>query len=369
MAQEGTLTVDVVGNPTRTLSALLAQYGNRAEFRARIFGIGAFDFFAPPSPENILPRSLDGGDNYLPEHPAARATLGPDPFAIFMPIYLEKLRELIGCILSEQSGEIAIAGQDQTFVSRDGTTRLRWGEASVPQIETYFERFHRRAQAAVRTAGTALIDGDPEIHMRLFPERDALPGLERLADLFGISASINLGLDNRHDLVVYAKTGRRIRFEVRRLRRGRYSAVPISEDTARASPVDVRLLHIMLDVERHDARRLVRWETLFRMFDEPDTPGIGDLTAMISAISDAAGSSHGAFRLLLDRLIIDGGVSSGADTHITDAAIRSLVRAGVLEEGRLRTRRPPSQLVRYQLAGDYRWLRQRLMTVFQATPD
>ncbi len=368
-SQQGRVAIKINANPTRTLASLLARYGALPEFRARIFGIDALDFFAVPTAEQRSPPGLDGSDNYLPEQPAVRALLGADPFAAFMPIYLAQLRDLIGRILAEHPNEMYVEQQEQVFGNVQGSIRLDWGSASVPQIETYFERFHRRAQAAVRTAGAAIIDGDPDSAVRLYPARDVLSGLERSGDQFGVSASINLRLDSRHDLAVYAKTDTRVRFEVRRPRRGRYDNVPVSESVAAmASPLDGRLLHIMLDVERQDAQRLVRWQDLFAEFDQPDSPGIGDLTAMIEEIGRAAEGAPEVFRRLLNGLVVDGGISVGTDADAARPAIDRLVRAGVLERSRIRSRRPTAQLQRYRLAGDYRALHQRLTTALRAEP-
>ncbi len=368
MTQNGRVTVDIVANPTRTLAALLVRLGGGADFRFRIFRMEAFDFFASPNAEQSLPPSLDGGDNYLPEHPGARDALGPDPFSTFMPIYLAHLRELVARILAEHTVEMRVEGSEQVFSSDDGSMRLDWGEAKVPQIETYFERFHRHAQAAVRTAGSAVIDGDTNVVLRLHNARSVVPYVERSGDRFAVAASINLGLDNRHDLVVYAKTERRIRFEVRRSRRGRYDSVPETERVATRNAVDERLLRIMLDVERHDAERLVRWRDLFEAFDEPDTPGIGDLAALITAISSASGSGE-VFRLILNRIVVDGGISAGTDARVPNEVLARLVRVGVLERARIRTRRPNSQLDRYRLTGMYRSLHQQLIAALRIEPE
>lgn len=367
MTQDGRVTVDIVANPTRTLSSLLARLGGGPDFRLHIFRMNALDFFALPSAEQRLPPSLDGGDNYLPEHPVARDALGQDPFSVFMPIYLAHLRDLLGRIMAEHSRETVFEGSEQIFSSNDGSISLNWGEANVPQIETYFERFHIRAQAAVRTAGSAIIDGDTNVVLRLYDAQAVVPHVERSGDRLGVAASINLGLDSRHDLVVYAKTDRRIRFEVRRPRRGRYDNVPVSEGVAASAAIDLRLLHIMLDVERYDAQRLVRWRDLFKAFDEPDSPGLGDLVALITAISSASGSGE-VFRLILNRIVVDGGISAGTDARVPNEVLARLERAGVLERARIRTRRPNSQLDRYRLTGMYRSLQQQLIAALRIDP-
>lgn len=366
-AQMGRVKVEVVANPTRTLASLLARMEVAADFRARIIGMEAFEFFGLPSPGERAPPSLDNRDNYLPDHISLREVLGPDPFAAFMPVYFAQLRDVIDRILSEHPTDMTWNGRIQIFGGRDGSVELDWGDVAVPQIETYFERFHRRAQAAVRRAGAAIIEGDTDSVLRLYPNPSVVPALERSGDQFTVSAAITLGLHGRHKLAVYAKTEDRIRFEVRRVGRGRNSAEGIPEAcSSAASRSDAPLLYVMLDVARHEAQRLVRWNELFAHFDEPDASGIGDLTSLVRAISAAARAPE-VFGWLLERLIVDGGVSMGANLS-ADAAIRALVRAGVLEPSKIRNRRQAGHLQRYRLAGDHWWLRQRLHAAF-TMPD
>jgi hypothetical protein len=363
---EGGIIVDLSVNPTRTLASLIAQFGGQEDFRARIFMMDCLTFFGVPTAgPSAVPPSLDGGDNYLPEHPSARELLGDDPFVAFMPIFLGQLQALISRVLSEHDGGLELDGSEQVFLSADGSIRLDWGNASAPQIETYFERFHRNAVASVRGAATSILDADTASRVALYPAYQVQPELERSADRLSLTAVVNITADSRHTLSVYAKTPTRIRFEVRRHRRGRYANPRIDEDWAERAdrPLHLRrLLHILLDVERHDASRLIQWNDLFAFFQEPDVPAIGDLAYVMGAIFRAANGSSELFDLLTERLMVDGGLAVGVDGRITRSTVAQLERAGVIEKGRIRHRHTPSQIARFRLTGPYRSLRELMMT-------
>lgn len=347
--QEGRIAVEATVNPTRTLSALLLQYGDREDFVHAISELDALTFFRRPPSTNRLPLSLDGNDNYLPSRPSARHALPPDPFEQFMPIYLSKMRSMIGRAIAAVAGEVENDGTEQVFSPAHAEIRINWGAVEVPQIESYFERYHSRAVAAVRTAGVAVIDGDPRPLLRLYPHE---PDFERHADCYRVS----LTATDRHRLIIYAKTAERIRFEVKRHGRGRYDGIG-----AGTAP-DHRLLGILFQVERPEANRLLDWLEIFRQFDEPDAPALGDLVELIASILRAANGDEREARTLVERLFVDGGLSPDLYPEIDAAAIRALSRAGVIAPTSLRSRHRAGQRRRYALTSDYAWLRQAILT-------
>ncbi len=338
---DGALVVDLSANPTRTLASLIARFGQREDFRAHIFTLSALTFFGLAAGPSQAPPSLDGGDNYLPERPAARQLIGDDPFAAFMPIYIMQVQALLSRVLSENDGGTELDGGEQVVRSLDGLIRLDWNSAAVPQIETYFERFHRNAVVAVRGAATSLLDADTATRVTLYPAYQTQPSLERSADALSLTAAVALTVDNRHILSVYAKTPSRIRFEVRRHSRGRYSSRVAGGDGLLQPEHTTRLLHILLNVERHDASRLILWSELFGFFQKQDVPTVGDLAHLMNTVFQAANGSAELFNLLTERLMIDGGLSVGVDERITRAAVTHLERAGVIERGRIRHRHTP----------------------------
>lgn len=358
---EGAIVAELSANPTRTLASLIARFGDQEDFRARIFSMDVLTFFGIAVEPYGIPRSLDGSDNYLPDRPPVRSLLGDDPFATFIPTYIAQLQILLSRTLSEYDGGFGFDGSDQVIASPDGVIRLSWGQVAVPQIETYFERFHRNAIPAVRGAAVSILDADTASRVTLYPAYQEQPSLERDGDRLALTAAISSTVDGRHTLAVYAKTPSRIRFEVRRQRRGRYGSDAIGNRGASCPPHMARLVNILLTVERQDAARLIRWTDFFEFFDEPDLPSIGDLAYVMRAIFRAANGSAELFDLLTERLLVDGGLAIGINPQINIAAIRYLERAGVIEKGRIRHRYSPSQIARYRLVGIYRSLRERML--------
>lgn len=358
---EGAIIAELSANPTRTLASLIARFGDQEDFRARIFSMDVLTFFGVAVGPSGIPRSLDGSDNYLLDRPPVRSLLGDDPFAAFIPIYIAQLQNLLSRTLSEYDGGFQFDGSDQVIASSDGEIRLSWGQIAVPQVETYFERFHRNAISAVRGAAISILDADTASRVTLYPAYQEQPSLERDGDRLALTAAISSTVDGRHTLSVYAKTPSRIRFEVRRQRRGRYGAAPLGDSASIWPPYMARLVNILLNVERQDAARLIRWTDLFEFFDEPDVPSIGDLAYVMRAIFRAAGGSAELFDLLTERLLVDGGLATGINPQISQDAIRYLERAGVIEKGRIRHRRSPSQIARYRLVSAYRSLRERML--------
>jgi hypothetical protein len=355
--RRGHIVVHASVNPTRTLSSLLIRFGAHPNFSDHIASLDELAFFRSPSSLDRLPRALDGGDNYVPSSPSLRSLLPPDPFLRFLPIYLGQLRALLARAISSAPGEEYDDGTEQVFGEPGNLIRLNWGSIEAPQIETYFERYHGRAVAAVRTAGASILDGDRRTLLRVYPN-DA--DMERRADCYRVALRVN----DRYRLVVYAKTEDRIRFEMRRHGRGRYSGLP-----AMRRPDD-RLLGILLSVERDEAERLVDWLEIFRQFDEPDAPAVGDLVELVGLVIRAADGDEVQARLLIDRLIADGGLSPGYVRHIGRRTINALVRFGVIFPIEFRRQRLSSgQQRRYVLTAQYAWLQQRVLAALSEAPD
>lgn len=343
-------------NPTRTLSALLVQYGDQPDFADVIERLDAVEFFEKPASSQRLPSSLDGSDNYLPPLLSARLLLPADPFERFMPIYLAKMRDMLERAITEVPGEVMIDRTDQVFRATNGEIRLNWGAVEAPQVETYFERFHSRAVAAVRTAGMSILDGDPDAALRLYRDQ---PSFERQGDCYMVS----LAATDRHRLNIYAKTDNRLRFEVKRHGRGRY------DDVGTGNTPDDRLMGILFDVERSEASRLIDWLEVFRQFDEPDVSGVGDLIEFVSAIFRAANGNDRQARLLIERLIGDGGFSPNLDPEIDPSATTALARAGIITAIRLRSRHRANRHRRYSLTDEYASLRQTLLAALTKVDD
>ena len=214
--------------------------------------------------------------------------------------------------------------------------------------------------AAVKLAGLSIIHGDQRSLLRLYP---GIAQFEREGACFRVGITVIKGTE----LVVYAKTRSRIRFEVRRNGRGRYTSLARSVGLAR-HPSD-RLLGIIFAIERDDAISRIAWPDFFSRFNEPDQSTVADLIEVIGQVVRATDGSDAQVRSLLAKLIMDGGICLSIDEGVTDQAVQRLSRAGLLKPVELRRRRPADQHRRYELADDYRWLRENLEASFVTSND
>lgn len=344
-SNRGTISVELKGNPTRTLGSLLRRFGDREDFATFIAQLSPIEFFAPAQ-DDALHLSLDGQTNWLPNPAQARHLIGRDIFAEFLPTYVDQVQRFVAIVVSDGDAECSADGADHVIRSAAGSIRLGWGEARVPQIETYFERFHRGACGAVRIAGAALLNEDHHGELRRYGEN---LDFEREGDCFRIL----LPIGETRKLVIYAKLQNRIRFEVRRHGRGRYPQAVI------AAPPD-RLLAIVQS-EREEGSSCCRWQDVGRLFDEPDRTSVGDLVELIAHIVGACGLPNATVREVAYRLIVDGGFSDIQAIQQPEDLIRRLVATGVIRRTRLRRRDLRAQPHRYSLAPDFRDLREGLL--------
>jgi hypothetical protein len=341
----GTIKADVRCNPTRTLESLLSRYGDEIDFRERVAALTVPDFFA--SYAGL--RSLDGNDNWIRDPVRARLVLGDDISAAFLPIYLDQLQVAVMLVLSENLDGYAVDGADHVWRQAGDEIRLNWNKATVPQVETYFERYHPNAIEAIRIAGVSLLTRDHRSIMRGFGgELD----IEREADCFSISMPIGT-----RRLVIYAKRPDRIRFEIRRKRRGRYPRFdpPVL-------PAD-RLLNI-LSYERSEAARVGRWEEVGAQFGEPDQPTPGDLVQLIRRVMEACGITDPTAHRLLGRLLADGGISPALTNDLSPNVVHRLLQLGVIARTRVRTRDLTASDPRFALTEHYDLVREHLLRVF-----
>lgn len=342
---EGRVEVVMNCNPTRTLANLIARYSQQADFLSHVASLSTAEFFAFAE-NGIIPNSLDptGRDNYI-AHRAQMLNLVGGDFSNFIPIFIQQCQVMLARLLSSSVGWFRFDGQTQHIENDDGEVLLEWGEASVPQIESYFERFHLDAISAVRTAGLSILARDSRNTLRRYSDAD----LERNGDCFLVSVP----LTETRKLVVYAKTANRIRFEVRRHGRARYTGMP--PDLSQAGRICAIVAH-----EREKAIGICRWQAeVGPQFDEPQRAYVGDLIELVSKIVRACDGIEPAIRTVLARLMSDGGISVGLEPTISHEIITKLEKAGVLKRVRLR-RRETNMTRRYGLSENFRDLRETL---------
>lgn len=350
----GTIGAVIDCNPTRTLAHLLVAHGHHAAFVNAIAALEVGRFFA--AVEGV-PRGLDGNDNVIADYDVAAAVLGPDPFAAFLPVFADQLQRLVMHLLAPYAGAEAATALDHPDIVMGGdqgpsdaasvTIRMRWGQASVPQVETYFERFHAVAPAVVRGAGHAVLTGLDEAIVHAHIDRQSFG---RSADAFSIMAR----MQDKRELAIYAKLHDRIRFEVRK-KRG-FTRYPSSDASNR--------LIVMMNAERAllPGRN---WASVGRLFEEPDTPYFPDLLALIDHVSNACAPSAVEAKSIVRALLTDGGIQR----HQSNArVIDQLVRLGVLQRVMIRHRAGPAPH-RYSLTADYRAMHERLLTMFASYDD
>lgn len=342
-SNDGKLFVQLTGNPTRTLSHLLADLGNGGEFRQQVAALDPFSFFA--FAENPIPRALGSPDNWLSDADQVQRCLGPDAFSAFLPIYVDQLQALIARLMAPSLATIPAAEGGDIVMSEPGIeVRLRWSELRVPQIEAYFERHHAQAVGGVRTAAMVALGDLDRVDVRRFP-RLTSDWVDRLDDCLSISFPLN----DRYRMAIYAKSPLRIRFEVRRLGKGDYSGLDRP-----TSPPD-RLLAIM-NMERHHLLSASRWSDVGSMFDEHPMPRIGDMSRLCGLVAQACIACGVDVMPVLTRLLEDGGISSNGHDKVPETLINALCRVGVLQRVAPQRRDHRRPVKRYALKAEYRML-------------
>jgi hypothetical protein len=339
----GTIRVGVQANPTRTLAHLLAEYGDEAAFVDLIAHLPPAMFFAISSQH--IPRAFGSPDNWLPDIDAAHRLIGSDPFAVYLPIFVAKVQELVSDLIApHDSTRRAADGTDIVLAEPGIEVRMHWGNMRVPQAEAYFERHHVGAVAAVKSAATvALASLDRTMVARYEPQNSIW--VEREDDCLTFGAA----LAKHHRFLVYAKAQRRIRFEIKRLGKGNHTGLPVA-----MAPID-RLLAI-LDKERMNLLSICRWPSIGAMFDEPDLPSIADLTRMCSLIAEACSAEGISVEPVMTRLLEDGGIGRSGREGIPESVVQRLCASGLLDRTCCRNRDIPQPMQRVSLTPVYRSL-------------
>jgi hypothetical protein len=343
----GDIKLSIDCNPTRTLAHILAEAPANVDLVEYLRGLDIFNFFALAHPSNIE-QSLDGKTNWLnaPQH--VRRRLGGDINDIFLPIFVEKLKVLIARLLGVASQD---NGGDQVMVYGGGAAaRMAWGQVRVPQIESYFERHHSAAVSAVRRASMKILSAD---HGNTVTMYQGNPQFEREQDCFKISLQIM----EQRKLVIYAKTKTRIRFEVRRDKKGRYGRLPPT-----ISPMD-RLLNIIA-LERREAARVCNWTDIGGLFDDADSLSFSQLTNFLATVASICADTNASVEKVIQSLLMEGSISRRAQSQTPVKTVSALEAAGIVRRTRVRTRDLRHATTRLALAEQHHDLRERLMDLF-----
>jgi hypothetical protein len=343
--RQGLITVELKGaNATRTLAHLLAGWGGEDDFIATITALSPYQFFA--NANTPIPRAIGtDADNWLYDPALTFRCLGPDPFAEFLPVYVDQLQRLVAHLLAPHiSCRVLAEGADAVVNDQGATIRIRWGEVRVPQIECYFERHHGGAVGSVRAAAAVALAETDMTNVRRY-SRPTSDWVERQADCL----SIGFTLTDKYRLDVYAKSPTRFRFEVRRLKKGDYS-----ELDRPLRPHD-RLLAIM-EMERLNLLTAARWPRFGEMFDEQPDPQITDLTRLCCMIAQVCNRHQVVVQGVMARLFEDGGISRNGHDDMPEALLDELRAVGILRRVVIRRRDHRRPLKRYALVPQYRHL-------------
>lgn len=346
------IVAELTLNPTRTLNHLLARY------RPEQLNVPAADFFVRAPDRETLKRGLDGNDNVVS---------GLSPFApdrdVYLRDYLVLYEAKLQRLLMEEleavgpadplgfDGADVVRRVSATSIGADATraehtcgeVRLHWGDTQLSQIECFWERSVRAAVPWVWSFGDRCMGGARDVEISHYPP----PGGEavgRKGAALAVTISHDaLGADRREkELVVYAKTCSRVRFEERY-----HTNLPrsISRNAGRGRD---RLSALFREALRDAAARL-NWDRLGELMRTAEVADPGDIFELADYVRDATEHTPTAFRPTLTALLLTGGITVG-DTEYAcpEAVARRLAFLGVVE---------PLRLVRHQRAQDGQRLR------------
>lgn len=317
---DGIVSIKLSANPTRTLHHLLARPWEEGDWAQSVANMPPEVFFA--NAEGIS-RGLDHNDNWLPDLDLAHARVGEDIFSGFLPTYARQLMQLV---LSLVKPRPTFRREDvATVVSlREGSTLIDfdWRDARVPQIETYFERHHSTAQQAVQRAALTAITELDSVLVTRYPEM-ASEWIERKGDCLSVKAR---GVSGGREVMIYAKHVARIRFEIKRLKSGKY---PQGMRAACGAPLDCLLA--ILAHERAHLLDAVRWQAIGAMFDERPTPGPADFAQFCATVSEACRAEGATFSEVLRHFMVDGGIARSGQAGMTSRLVARLCNAGILQ--------------------------------------
>jgi hypothetical protein len=158
------------------------------------------------------------------------------------------------------------------------------------------------------------------------------------------------------ELSIYAKTNRRVRFEVRFQRD--FGSVLRGQSTG-----DDRLGALLERLTR-DAERRLPWRALSRAATAPPEVNVGDVPELISRLVKATRRNASLFDPLVRQLVITGGVIADDERQPgIERAVRALVRDGVLEHWTVQLKEQKSSR-RYGLTHRFAEVRLKMLSGF-----
>lgn len=340
-------------NPDSSLDGLsVRQFFDPVATPAEAFHEGAFgnpDEIALDRSENVLLSVRELGGSYSDARGKARNR--------FLGTYESKLRALIMAMLAPPVSK----NLDETAFGEVDIS-LNWGGLIVQQAELYFERSAPDPVAVVRRLHDRAFDLARRLKGQTFPSTIGLGGKP-------IPLSFSVEQDDGYphlilpltgtrniELSIYAKTNRRIRFEVRYKK-------SFGHELRGCSTSEDRLASLLLRLSANAAKRLP-WVSLSAAVQVPPHVDVADVPDLVEALVDNTARTPALFGPVVRQLLLTGGVIANEERFpgITKA-IRKLEKAGILFRWTVQQKETRSNR-RYGLTERYAAVRLRMIAGF-----
>jgi hypothetical protein len=360
-AGQANVTFGLTLNPTRTRALAVRRNAEPLE------ELGSFRFFnAPPSVAeafnegpyaNPAEQPLDGKDNVM----LSAAELGGSTVASraiarneFFRVYETQLQAFLLETLTPPTLGMTPDARGLRAGGSRYEVELDWGRTVVQQAEIYVERRHPRPLALMKR----LHDRGLELARRLkagkFVHDTVYMGVEQ-DDGFPVLVMPLIGKRNI-ELAIYAKTNRRVRFEVRYRRSFGAHLKNCSVGPDRLTSLLTRLTE--------DAAKRMPWKALEGIDKLPPEVDVGDLTDLISQLVLVTRKAPSLFEPIVNGLLLTGGVVAneqlypGITTIIAALERREVLRGFSVQLKEERANR------RYGLTDKYARVRSKALTGF-----
>lgn len=300
--REGEGVNAVSGEATATLNA--TRYMRQRGFRRRL-DLGPnqdifrhSEHFRPPTNGE---HSLDGNDNWLPADEAGAVEWGED-----------QARSAPVRFLSSIHARIASEFHRAASLSPDMAATQAVLSGSLQQVETYWEFWHDEPLRFVQSLQRQALQFSGQVRSQIF---------ETATD--GLSLSLSLSMTAGTRLKIYAKTNRRVRFEIEHsLERSQRGFSSITEISA------------LLSAARADAAEAVN---SFLDFVRPQRPvhlsQCRSPLALVCEIVQAVHGNYGHAQALLEALSIHGRLTKVRNSRLRPA-IQRLVDNRIFQPAR-----------------------------------
>jgi hypothetical protein len=275
----------------------------------------------------------------------------------FFALYENRLRSLAEHIVNPPVRD------DDSFAV---LATLDWGTLVLQQAEVYFERRADDPVAVVRRLQDRALDLARRVKQQSFADvpsdRKPVPTTYSANQddeyphlIVPLTGSRNI------ELSIYAKTNRRIRFEVRYRRQ-------FGNHLRACSTGPDRLTSLVLRLTENASRRLP-WRSLAGAAATPPDVDVGDIPQLIRHLVHATRRQPELFYPMVHRLVLTGGVVADEDRFPgVSKAIRELERLGVLSRWQTQQKEERANR-RYGLSDRFAAVRTRMLLGFAPAPS